>query len=69
MSYLPNQTKYEWFNSYEHLTGNYLSISGKHNLIIGHEDPEDKMLGFEIVNFKNSERVSSAIAFLKMILP
>ena len=46
-------------------SGKYLSLSGKHNLIIGYEDQVDKMLSFEIVNFKNSERVSSAIAFFK----
>jgi hypothetical protein len=46
-------------------SGNYLSLSGKHNLIISYEDQEDKMLSFEIVNFKTLERVSSAIAFFK----
>jgi hypothetical protein len=45
--------------------GNYLSISGRHNLVISYEDQEDKRLSFEIVDFKNSERVSSAIAFFK----
>jgi hypothetical protein len=40
-------------------SGNYLSISGKHNLIISYEDLEDKMLSFEIVDFKNSKRVST----------
>lgn len=44
-------------------SGNYLSISGRHNLVISYEDQEDKMLSFEIVDFKNSERVSSAVAF------
>ena len=46
-------------------SGKYLSLSGKHNLIIGYEDQEDKMISFEIVDFKNEERVSSAIAFFK----
>jgi hypothetical protein len=46
-------------------SGKYLSLSGKHNLIIGYEDQEDKMLSFEIVDFRNSERLSSGIAFFK----
>lgn len=46
-------------------SGKYLSLSGKHNLIINYEDPEYKMLGIDIVNLRNSERVLSAIAFFK----
>ena len=46
-------------------SGKYLSLSGKHNLIIDYVDQEDKMLSFEIVDFKTFERLSSGIAFFK----
>jgi hypothetical protein len=45
--------------------GKYLSVSGKYKLVIDYVDQEDEMLSFEILDFKNSSRIESSIAFFK----
>lgn len=45
--------------------GKYLSVSGKYKLVIDYADQEDEMLSFEILDFKNSSRIESSIAFFK----
>lgn len=46
-------------------SGNYLSISGKYNLVIDYENKDDEMLSFEVLDLAASEKISSAVAFFK----